>query len=502
MAELLTIWNLLTVAAALAVYLATWFFAFQVLMSRRSAPATWAWLLSILLLPYFGALAYLLLGNDRLRRPRLLHRRRRLPAMRSRFEDKPHHTTKARLHPESQVDDDPLWDIPMPAAKRRMLREAARLGRVEPTIGNRVKLLPDGRSAFAALHEAIDAAREHVHLEFYIYHGDATGTELMERLVAACRRGVEVRLLVDDAGSFYTKPRFFEPLREAGGEVARFMPVSIVLAPHRANLRNHRKVVIVDGATGFTGGINVGDEYRGGQDATGRLWADVFCRIDGPAALDLQEVFIEDWLTATGHDLSVGDRYFPLAPIDPDAPDIVQIVASGPDEPHQEVHDILFAACLSAKQRAWLTTPYFVPSESLLSALKLAAIRGVDVRLLTPGRLTNHPMVFYAGRWYYRELIVAGVRIFEYQPGLLHAKLMSIDSEFGTIGSANMDIRSFRLNFELNALVVSVPFAQSVDTYFERHLIQAVEVTQETLDERGIPERALEGFCRLLSPVL
>ena len=505
--KILTLWEWTTVAVAFLLYAASLYFAVHVLLSRKPASATWAWLFSILLLPIVGALAYLAFGHEGVRRPRLRQRRRRIEVIRPQFDRLPHHAGEVRVPRDHPPSPEPFAnDLPLSRNTRRHLLEASKMARVSPTRHNRTQFLDDGQKTFEALLAAIDQATHHVHLLFYIVRADSTGRELLEHLMAARRRGVEVRLLADYVGSFATSTSFFDPLREAGGKVAWFMPVKFFLTPNYAHLRNHRKIVIVDGRLGFTGGINVGDEYRHGFETTPwgqrRAWADVFARIEGPAALDLQEIFIEDWLTASGEDLSGEDAYFHERQAPCGGDEVVQILSSGPDESTQEIHSILFSACSSAERRAWFTTPYFIPTEPLMEAMKLAAIRGVDIRLLFPGRLTNHPMVFYAGRWYYRELLEAGVRIFEYTPGLVHAKLMMIDGEWGSIGSANMDIRSFRLNFELNALVFSPRFTRSLEAYFERCLEDSQEVTLEAVQQRTWGDCLLEGIARLFSPVL
>jgi cardiolipin synthase len=514
--------TIITLLVVLAGYLILCLFVLHIILSRKSAPASWAWIFLILLVPYLGAFLYVLLGHDSLKRPRLQKRRQQVSEIRPQLDERLKLESPVRVSP-GQIDEQSLAGRQLSEQARAALIEASRLARLLPTQCNRVTFIPSGKQTFAEIEAATKRAEHHLHLEFYIFHDDTTGKTILDALTAAAKRGVEVRLLLDYVGCWKTPDTFFAPLRSAGGEVAYFLPVQFFLSPTRAHLRNHRKFVIVDGKEALTGGVNVGDEYQG-EWADRRVWADVFSRIKGPAALDLQEVFLEDWLTATGENLSEVDAFFPTEHLpnmesqddavqvsidgdDSDAScpidnDIVQVLSSGPDEATRPIHDILFASVVSARERAWLTTPYFIPTEPLLEAFKYAARRGTDVRLLCPGKLTNHPMVFYAGRWYYKELLEAGVRIFEFQPGLVHAKLTTIDGEWGSIGSANMDVRSFHLNFELNALIFSDEFASEVEDWFLEHLEQSREVSLEEVESRSLKYRLIEGLSRLLAPWL
>jgi len=266
----------------------------------------------------------------------------------------------------------------------------------------------------------------------------------------------------------------------------------------RANLRNHRKIVVVDGRVAFTGGVNIGDEYTGRKKRVGP-WRDTHLRIEGPAAYHFQEVFAEDWHFATGED-PIEESWFPDPELSGEA--MVQVVASGPDTDTQPIQRIFFAAITSARRRVWLTTPYFVPDQAMLAALETAALRGVDVRLLLPAR-SDMRLVLYAGRSYYDQLLTHGVQIYEYLQGVLHAKTMVVDETWATVGSANMDTRSFRLNFEINAAIYGPDFANQLGKVFLRDLKSAREVTREELAQRRhVGRRVMESFARILSPVL
>ena len=314
-------------------------------------------------------------------------------------------------------------------------------------------------------------------------------------MTRACRRGVEVRLLLDDVGSRSARKGFFQDLTAAGGRVERFLPVNPLSRQLALNNRNHRKIAVVDGNTGFTGGMNIGDDYAG----LGEPFRDLHARISGPVVHSLQEVFCQDWYHACGEDL-VSAVYFPR--ITGSGGVWAQLLASGPsDERWRAIHTLLFAAINLAQQQVWIETPYFVPDSPIVMALQTAALRGVDVRLLLPGR-SDHPLVLHAGRSFLDQLLAAGVRVFEVQDTMPHAKTVTIDGVFSTLGSANMDQRSFRLNFEANLFFYGGEVAAEMERDFLSLCIKATEVT--ALKRQGISkrQRIFEGIGRVLAPLL
>ena len=294
---------------------------------------------------------------------------------------------------------------------------------------------------------------------------DATGEWFKERLIAAAKRGVEVRLLCDAYGCFAVHASYYRALKKAGVRVWTFLPMrSLLLQP--VNLRNHRKIVVVDGTVGFTGGLNIGDEYRGQMKGVGE-WRDIHVRIEGGAVRDLQRVFFQDWVFATGEKMTVG-AYFPRAMPDTGRGGAtIAIVPSGPDTRNEAIQRIFFGAIAGAEKRVWMTTPYFVPDQAIVVAMELAAMRGVDVKLVLPSH-SNHAVTFHAGRSFYEPLLEAGVELYEYLPGMVHAKTMVVDGAVSLVGSANMDLRSFRLNFEIHALLHDADLARQLAEAFER----------------------------------
>jgi cardiolipin synthase len=450
-----------------------------VILQRRESGATLAWIMAIVLIPFLGLLAFWVFGATRLRLRR--RKRRRI---------------EARLAPElhqlqtQSSNKQPVADLPP-----SLLQLAKKLDEVGPRPGNEVALFRQGPVAFDALEAAIDASCHQIHLVYYIWEPDNTGMRLRDALTRACLRGVKVRLLVDDVGSSSARQRFFQRLIEAGGQVERFLPVNLLSRQLALNNRNHRKIMVADGKTGFIGGMNVGDVYAG----LGEPWRDLHACIRGPVVHSLQEIFCQDWYHATGDDL-VNAAYFPQ--ITGSGNVWAQLLASGPaDERWRAIHTLLFAAINLARQRVWIETPYFVPDLPIVMALETAALRGVDVRLLLPGR-SDHPLVLHAGRSFLDELLAAGARVFELQDAMPHAKTVTVDGIFSTLGSANMDQRSFRLNFEANLFFYGAEVAGELERGFLALCAEAIEVT--AVNRQGIShrQRLAEGIGRVLAPLL
>ncbi|MEW6777084.1 MAG: cardiolipin synthase [Bdellovibrionota bacterium] len=454
----------------------------RVLLRRREPSATLAWLFAIIVFPYVGVLLYIVFGNNRVHSRREAKRRsdtelgRSIERLRERFFDS------------------------FPDVEPSLFAAAKNLGLPPPAAGNRVMVYTDGPSAFEALLARIESARHHAHLEFFLFRQDETGRCLLETLCAAARRGVEIRLLVDAVGLFMgqTKESFFDPLRKAGGQMVRFLPVGLVRGWSFFNLRNHRKLTVVDGRLAFTGGMNVGDEYSGLSPKDGPAWRDILLEVEGPAAALVQEVFAADWYFATGEGLAA-KSYFP--PAAPAGQDVVQVVASGPDESLGRLHLLTLALLAGAQKSISIATPYFVPDPALAAALATAALRGIDVRLLVPRR-SNHLLAEWAGRSYYEELLEAGVQIQEFLGGMLHAKAVVVDGNIASVGSANMDVRSFRLNFELNLIVHGAAFAGQIEKTLREDTKASERLTLERFSQRPLLSRYFETGARILSPVL
>lgn len=457
-----------------------------VVLQKRPPVATLAWLLLLASLPVVGLPIYAVFGPRRLERKRLRHALAR---------ESVGVTEAARRVREAATR------LLLRAAQRQPGMDLATLavscGEAAP-LPCETRLHTEGRDAHRALLEAVSLAQHHIHLEYYIFEAGAFGRQLRDALVARAGAGVEVRLLLDAVGSRPLRSLFLAPLISAGAEVAWFNPVSFALfRPWFVNFRTHRKIVVVDGSIGFTGGMNVSDDHDQAVhgDAASR---DTHLRIEGDAVAPLALVFLEDWAFATGR-LVTGESYI-SAPTGRGS-ELLQIVASGPDDDTFAIHKQMFAAIASARDRVWLTTPYFVPDESMTTALASAAMRGVDVRLLVPQR-GDHAIVDAASRSYFRELLQVGVRVWHYTPRFIHSKTLVVDWSIGQVGTANFDNRSFRLNFEVVATFFSPGPIKQLAQHFQCDLQTARELTISAEAATPPLRRLAEGAARLFSPLL
>lgn len=461
-----------------------------VLLARRRDPtATLAWILFIVVAPVIGIIIYLVAGHTRMRQTV-----RRVGRAEARLRE-----VLARHGIHGRLLETGRWSLDARTDSQIQLGNA--LASTPASSGNAVRLLNDADATYRDIVSAINGANDHIHVEFYIIQPDAIGTGLRDLLTRRAAAGIEVRVLCDAIGSRLLPSDFWEPLRRAGGKAAYFAPITLwrsrVRRRDRMDFRNHRKIVVVDGNVGFAGGINVGREYLGLDPSIGR-WRDTHIRIEGPAVLSLQQIFLQDWLLTTGEILE-DERYFSLGPSVGDCP--VQIIDSGPDRSWSVMELYHAQAIILSRERVWITNPYFIPSRTIESALTLAALRGTDVRLLLPKR-SDSKLVTLASHSYYACLLQAGVRIFEYERGFVHAKTMVVDEWVATIGSANMDMRSFELNFELNAFVFDAALCKDVARQFSVDLDAAMEVSLEKERRVGLAHRLVRAVARLLSPML
>lgn len=481
-------------ALGIAVELVGVLLIFVVLLERKEPSSTVAWALVLLFLPGAGAILFLMFGRDRVRVP-LRGKEAADRALAARAGP-----VSARRPAASAPRQAPEDDMTTPPVLRDLFHVSRALG-AEPTHGNRVDLLVDGEATYKALETAIEEAKHHVYAEYYLLRDDATTDWFLGLLARAARRGVRVKLLLDGYGSFWLSHRRLRKLREAGGEAFFFLPARLILF-QPMNLRNHRKIVVIDGQVAFTGGINIGDEYRGIQGP----WRDAHLRIAGPAVLPLLLVLAQDLRFATKKDIPDAeiDRARRTADLANAGSATIAIVRSGPDimGPEREtIHRALFSAITSAERSVFITTPYFIPDRSIVVALQTAAYRGIDVRILFPGK-SNHPFVFQAGRSFYEELLAAGVQIFEYGPGMIHAKTMVVDGTVALVGSANMDLRSFRLNFEVHTVIDDGAVAAELTRCFEADLAVSRRIDLTELRARPLGQKVVEAAARLLSPLM
>ncbi|MCG2616886.1 cardiolipin synthase [Terrimonas sp. NA20] len=365
---------------------------------------------------------------------------------------------------------------------------------------NKVKLLLNGEEKFPEVINAIRSAKDHIHIEYYIVEEGGIAKQLEEVLLQKVAEGVEVRFIYDDFGSRSIRRKTISRLREAGIKTAPFYKVRFLLLANRLNYRNHRKIIVIDGHTAFTGGINISDKYI--NNKKGQLyWRDTHLRIDGPGVYYLQYLFLNDWNFCSGESLQPASFLFPSPQVHKEEDVLVQIAASGPDSTQPTILFSLLQAVYLAQEEILITTPYFIPGESLLEALSIAALSGLSVKLLVPG-VSDIGLVNAAARSYYDELLSAGVEIYQYQKGFIHAKTLVADGKLSVVGTANMDYRSFDLNFEVNALVYDCDFSAKLRDVFYDDLKDAERIDPEVWADRPIYKQMAEKVARLLSPLL
>ena len=463
-------WLLLALVATWLAYLVV--LSGWIILQRSEPVATLGWIMALAFLPYLGFVIYYVLGPQRIDRSR----RRRVAT---------HEAIGARgkgAAPGSEA-----------AALDRM---ATQMTGFPPSTATRVDLLVGGAATYAALIEAIDAATEHVHVEYYIYAADRTGTLIRDALIGRARAGVEVRVLLDGVGS-RLKREFTQPLEDAGAELAYFHPVRWWMTPFlrpKLNLRSHRKIVVCDGRVGFTGGINVTDDEN--ESLNDNAFHDLHLRVEGHAVRWLQVAWLEDWHYATGQRIEGEEVLCDCVP----GPVAVQVIPAGPDNEWEPIHRLQVQAINGADRRVWLATPYFVPSRAALFALEGAALRGLDVRVVVPAQ-SDSKLVSAAARSYYDRLLRAGVRVYEYGPRMLHSKALLLDDTEAVIGTSNFDTRSFSLNFEIVMLFRDKAVAADLEKSFVADMAGSVEVTKDA-PKPDFMSRLGQAAARLFAPIL
>ncbi len=445
----------------LIAYLLVLLAAPSVLLEKRGRPlSAIVWLFAMLFMPVVGVMAWWLWGRN----PLGVVRKRRLKIL---------HYAEAQL---------------------ARLRQG-----VEPRF-SQLELLVDGEQIHRALENEIRNAQHSIHLLFYIWRGDKTGRAFRDLLIEKAKQGVAVRLLCDRLGSSTLRAGFLFKLKQAGGHFGWFSPQAFPFLFRIFNARNHRKIVLIDGKVAFLGSFNIGDEYR-------YEWHDLGVKIQGDLVDQLQSTFAADWLFSMGEDL-FNDRYFGRSKSESDAliekgrlQSRCRLIADGPDLWRNSTRNALFSAINEARSRVWLTTPYFIPDEAVIVAFETAVRRGVDVRLLLP-RHSDVPIARLASRSYFPELLEAGVRIYEYTPAILHAKAVVLDKQHSMLGSANLDFRSFRVNFEVSVIIENPELNAALAQTFLKDLDQSRELTLHELERRPVWERVMEASAHLFSPLL
>ena len=459
-----------------------------VFLERRNISATWAWLLVLIFIPVLGFVLYMVFGQN-------LSRRRIFNW------DKQEHTylqravfSQMKLIEENRSQfNNPLIHTYKDLIYLNLNNDEALF-----TQNNSLSIFTDGHKKFDALLNDIKQAKEHIHLVYYIIRDDDLGRKLADILAEKAQEGVEVRVLFDDSGSKNLSKRFKKQIEQAGGSIVAFFPGKIPLINLRINYRNHRKLAMIDSKIGYIGGFNIGNEYLGLNPKFG-YWRDTHLRIQGEAVNNLQSRFMLDWNQASKVKISFKDYYNPTQVKYGEVG--IQVVSSGPDSEWEQIKHSYIKMILSAKKYVCIQTPYLIPDDSLLDALKIASLSGVDVQIMIPNK-PDHPFVYWATYSNAGQLLKAGVKILTYENGFLHAKMIVIDDQIASVGTANIDVRSFRLNFEVNAFIYHADTVKKLAQIFNDDKLLSLELTTNKYQSRSIVIRVKESISRLLSPIL
>lgn len=450
-----------------------------VISENRNPVKSLAWVTVLLLFPAGGIVLYIFFGRS-IKNARLISRRQKRRLRGIRQMDGASGTPK-RLSPEN----------------RQQVQLARSLGAGGFYEGNNIEIYASGHDKFLALEKDLRQAKEFIYLQYYIFEDDEIGRRIAGILMEKARAGVKVRVCYDHVGSFHVRNRFFKTMRSAGVEIYPFFKVVFPLFATRINWRNHRKLVIIDGKTGYIGGMNIADRYIDGGKFP--LWRDIHARISGPAVSALHYSFACDW--ALMRKDIITDNSTALSGGDTNGTAGIQMLTSGPTDRWGNIELQFLKAISNAKRRIYIQTPYFLPPESLLRALQAAALARVDVRVMMPTHSDSRILTF-ASRSYIAESIAAGIKIYLYDAGMLHSKMMIVDDDFATLGSTNFDFRSFEHNFESNIFIFSREINARLSTIFAEDMTSSRRVRSSEWRHRPIHHRALESLMRPLSPIL
>lgn len=461
----------------------------SIIYDKREPVKSLSWILVVVFLPFIGSFLYFSLGQD-LRKRKIFHRKH--------IEDFQY--TDYIIYRQMYEINSLIFDGGVDSIFHRDIGTLLLNNNRAPLFRDeKVEVLSDGRSCFDSIIEALQEARIFIHFEFYIIRDDKIGNEIADILCQKSREGVEVRIIYDGVGSWGLSKKYINKLRDAGVEIYPFMPVILPKFTNHINYRNHRKIIVVDGKVGFTGGMNVADKYIEGLSHIG-IWRDLHLKIEGKSIATLQRIFMVDWSFVSGKKLNVSVKYFP--PFKKIEGGIAtQIASSGPDSEWATIMQAFFAAITKAKEYIHIATPYFTPNPQILTALKVAALCGIDVKLIIPGN-SDSKLVLWATRSFITELINSKVKVYFYRGGFIHSKLLLVDGEFCSVGSANMDIRSFDDNFEVTAFIYDKAKSEELEQIFQEDLSNSRRVIKRWWLNRPLLHRFYESMARLLSPLL
>ncbi|WP_209070911.1 cardiolipin synthase [Staphylococcus agnetis] len=476
----------------IALFLLNISFVFTIIfMERRSAGSIWAWILVLSLFPILGFILYLLFGRQ-IQRKSIF-----------KVSEKDQKGLTQLVNQQLKALKNDHFDPENPHVKKykSMIRGLLYNNAAFYTNQNKIDVLLDGEQKFNQLKEDIRNAKLYIHIQYYIFRKDALGKSIIDLLEEKLEEGLEVKMLYDDIGSKGLSLRDLKSFKKKGGLVEAFFPSKLPVINFRMNNRNHRKIVVIDGKIGYVGGFNVGNEYLGLSKKFGN-WRDTHLRIEGEAVHALQLRFILDWNSQSSrHDIEHHEKYFPKVHLQNNDNIGVQIASSGPDEFWEQIKYGYLKMINMAKKDIYIQTPYFVPDQSFIDALQIAALGGVNVHLMIPNK-PDHPFVYWATYKNAASLLEVGAKVYLYEDGFLHAKTLTIDDEITSVGTTNMDNRSFVLNFEVNAFVYNESVATQLRESFEQDLKKCSVLTPERYAQRSLVIKFKESISQLLSPIL
>ncbi|MFP4556465.1 MAG: cardiolipin synthase [Bacteroidales bacterium] len=489
---LLDIWENIIVSNLSTIFLAIYLFTvfttvILVIHEKRDPAKTSVWVLILLLLPIIGLIFYAYFGQNY--RKEKIFSRKGLVDLRQIDE-----LSRSQL---VDIKSQRYIDNPSISNNLKIITLLLNNSKALLTLYNKVKIYQTGKRTFNAILSALKSATQSIHLEFYIVNNDEIGNTIKEILVDKAKQGVEVRLIFDDVGSWNLPKKYIKEITDAGGEVYPFQPVKFPLFTSKINYRNHRKIIVVDGKVAYMGGMNIADRYLKGDGLLG-TWYDTVLKIEGEAVHMLQLIFLVDWFFVSTKVLEDRSKYFPSHKVS--TQHSLQITASGPDSDWASIMQAFFVAINNAKKHIYIASPYFVPNESILTALKTASLSGIDVRIMLPGK-SDSTVVYWSSMSYVKELLDAGINVYLFHGGFNHSKILMIDSKFASVGSANMDIRSFEDNFEVLTMIYDEELTITLEERFLKDIKKSKQVEPDEWVKRSRRQNFNESFARMFSPL-
>ena len=463
------------------------FTVFMVILENRDPVKTISWGLFIILIPGIGIIGYLIFGQNYRKvkifsRKELVDLERISSLSRDQVDELPHQ----KFLENKKINE-----------KRNIITLLLNNSKALLTQYNKVNILINGEETFDSIINALNIAKDHIHMEFYRWESDNIGNRIKDVLVKKAREGVKIRIIYDDVGSWKISKIYLKELKKEGIKTYAFMPVRFPYLTSKANFRNHRKIIVVDGKIGFVGGFNIADKYIHGDPKVG-FWRDSHLRLEGESVHSLQMIFLVDWYFISRIIIGHQPRYFPNHKVNEEC--LIQITSSGPDSDWSSIMQAYFAAISTAKENIFISTPYFSPNPSILTALKTASLSGVDVRIILPAR-SDSTIAYWNSISYIGEMLDAGIRVYLYEKGFNHAKIIMVDGVFSSIGSANVDYRSFDLNFEVNALIYNETHTISLENDFRKDLKNCYLVIPGEWKKRPLKQRISASLARILGPL-